>query len=60
MENYIVVVPTLGKGREIPTRLGHGCQLNVSSKIERRKHTPSVRDHYKALTLWNPERVSQV
>ena len=59
MEDYVVVVPTLGKGREILTRLGRGCQLNVSSETERR-HTPSVHDHCKALTLWNPERVSQV
>ena len=60
MEDYVVVVSTLGKGREIFTRLGHDCQLNVSNEIERRKHTPLVRDHCKALPLWNPERVSRV
>ena len=60
MEDYIIVVPTLGKGREIPTRLGYRFQLNLPSEIEGREHTPSVRDHCKALTLWGPERVSRV
>ena len=60
MEDHVIVVPTVGKGREIPTGLGHGFQLNLSSGIDGRENTPSVRDHCKALTLWGPEHVSRV